>query len=67
MMDADALAHLQHFQDSQGSEGSVLDAADVVFVQLPAGENESEGETSPQSPNGLLVIIDRAGQRSIPV
>lgn len=40
MMEADALAHLQHFQDSQGSEGSVLDAADVVFVQLPAEEKQ---------------------------
>lgn len=33
--------HLQHFQASQSSEGSILDAADVVFVQLPA---EHRGE-----------------------
>lgn len=66
-MDGDTLAHLQHFQDSQGSEGSVLDAADVVFVQLPAGEKESEGERSSQPPEGLVVSIDKVGQRSIPV
>lgn len=66
-MDADALAHLQHFQDSQGSEGSILDAANVVLVQLPAGENESDSETSSQPPNGLVVIIDKVGQRSIAV
>ena len=37
--------YLQHFQASQSSEGSVLDAADVVFIQLPAehtGERERE-------------------------
>lgn len=41
---ADARAHLQHFQDSQGSEGSVLDAADVVLVQLPVEENVSDSK-----------------------
>lgn len=33
-MGLDAGEHLQHFQASHRSEGSVLDAADVVFIQL---------------------------------
>ena len=58
--------YLQHFQASQSSEGSVLDAADVVFIQLPAehtGERE-RGEallhknTTPPSPRGVVVTID---------
>lgn len=35
-MGLDAGEHLQHFQASHRSEGSVLDAADVVFIQLTA-------------------------------
>lgn len=35
-MSVDAEEHSQHFQAPHGSEGSVLDAADVVFIQLTA-------------------------------
>lgn len=37
----DAGGHLQHFQASHRSEGSVLDAADVVFIQLAAESTKS--------------------------
>lgn len=36
--------YLQHFQASQSSEGSILDAADVVFIQLPAEHTGERGE-----------------------
>lgn len=57
--------YLQHFQAPQSSEGSILDAADVVFIQLTA---EHTGQTerlcytrhtqSFPSPCGVVVIID---------
>lgn len=55
--------YLQHFQASQSSEGSILDAADVVFIQLTAehtGEREAlfhYAYTIVLSPCGLVVMI----------
>ena len=57
--------YLQHFQAPQSSEGSILDAADVVFIQLPAEHRGGERgfvtqdtRTIFQSPRGVVVIID---------
>lgn len=35
--------YLQHFQASQSPEGSILDAADMVFIQLTAEHTEERG------------------------
>lgn len=37
-------SHLQDLQPSQGTESPILNAADLVLVQLPAGEREKKGE-----------------------
>lgn len=45
-MNSNSSRHLQHFQASQSSEGSILDAADMVFIQLTAEEKEKEREAA---------------------
>lgn len=40
---------LQDFQGAQGPEGSLLDAADVVFVQLTAEKQRSEAAVPAES------------------
>lgn len=57
--------HSQHFQASQRSEGSVLDAGDVVFIQLTVREGREERgrvsqdkDTIIPGPCGLVAISD---------
>lgn len=44
----------QHFQAPHRSEGSVLDAADVVFIQLTAEHNEGKEKHLVRKKQGFL-------------
>lgn len=41
--------HLQDLQAPQGTEGTILDAADLVLVQLPTGESSRSVAGTAQS------------------
>lgn len=50
-MFSDEEEHLQHFQAPHRSEGSVFDAADVVFIQLTAENTKGKDKETPCQKN----------------
>lgn len=50
-------SHLQDLQPPQGTESPILDAADLVLVQLPEGEREKKGELLGQPRQRAISVL----------